>query len=295
MTATALALLTISLFGGMAPAGQTPAPTGELRKRGLAPGDFPRVTPLAANVYVYQAVHVDGEITTNSLIVTTPDGVVVVDGQGSITQVHDMLGEIRKLSHKPVKYVVVASPHPEHTGGNAAFPPDVMFVTSESVALTVGEKHVLSLGGTEIQVLNLGRSRTRRDLAVFLPAERVLFLSDTYLHRIFPFPPGGFPTEWVEATKKAELIDATWYVPGHGFIDDAETMKSELTTFRRALEKVRAEGSRLFRSGVPVEEAAARADFGEFASWSLRERLAPAALRRVYAALNGELQRELND
>jgi glyoxylase-like metal-dependent hydrolase (beta-lactamase superfamily II) len=293
--AMAVVILTICLFGSMVPAGQALEPTGELEKRGLAAGDFPRLTPLAGNVYAYQAVHVEGEITTNSLIVTTPEGVVVVDGQGTIAQVRDMLGEIRKLSHKAVKYVIVASPHPEHTGGNAAFPADVTFVTSESVMLTVGEKHVLSLGGTEIQVLNLGRSRTRRDLAVFLPAEKVLFLSDTYLHRIFPFPSGGFPTEWVEAVKKAELIDATWYVPGHGFIDDAETMKSELTTFRRALEKVRAEGSRLYRSGVPVDEAAARADFGEFTSWSLRDRLAPASLRRVYAALNGELQRELNN
>ena len=285
----------LSLCALSVTSGQTPIASGDLQGRALSARDFPRLTPLAANVYVYQAIHVEGDITTNSLIVNTPEGVVVVDGQGTIAQVRDMLSEIRKLSPKPVKYVVVASPHPEHTGGNAAFPPDVAFVTSESVALTVGDKHGFSLGGTEVQVLNLGRSRTRRDLAVFLPAERVLFLSDTYLHHIFPFPAGGFPTEWVEAARKAEQIDAAWYVPGHGFIDGAEAMKRDLATFRRALERVRSEGSRLYRSGVPVEDAAGHADFGEFTSWSLRDQLAPAALRRVYAALSGELQRELNN
>jgi hypothetical protein len=40
---------------------------------------------------------------------------------------------------------------------------------------------------------------------------------------------------------------------------------------------------------VPVEEAASKADFGEFADWSLRDQMAPRALRQVYAALNGQI------
>ena len=112
---------------------------------------------------------------------------------------------------------------------------------------------------------------------VRVPAAGVLFLSETFLHRMPPTASAAFPTEWIEAVKRIEQMDATWFVPGHGFVDDAATLRQELVTFRRALEKVRSEGARLRRAGVRPEEAATRADFGEFSDWSLRDQIAASA------------------
>jgi glyoxylase-like metal-dependent hydrolase (beta-lactamase superfamily II) len=309
-----LAALLLFVAAGMAPA-QGLTKTAELDKRGLTAADFPKVVPLARNVYAYSAVHIQGAITTNSLIVVTPEGVVVVDGQGTVAEVQRMVGEIRKLTDAPIRYVVIGSSHGDHTGGNSAFPAGVTFIAHpvSRAALqraasqppragapptapvvvpteTVSDTRVLTLGGTEMQILNLGRSHTGGDLVVYLPAEKVLFMSETYMHRMFPSMAGGYPSEWIEALKKAEQMNADVYVPGHGFVDDSQTLKSELPLFRRAIETIVAEGKRLHDAGVPVDQAAMQANLGEFASWSIREMMAPPAFRRVYAELDGQLK-----
>ena len=295
---------------------QAPVRTAEIARRGLTAQDFPTVRPLVSNVYAYEDVHVAGAITTNSLIVLTPDGVVVVDGQGTVPQTERMVAEIRKLSDKPIRYVIVGSVHADHTGGNSAFPATATFIAhpAAQAALqraasqpprqggpanpprivvpteTVADMRTLTVGGTEIQILLLGRSHTGGDLTIYLPAQKVLFLSETYMPNMFPSLASGFPSEWIAALKKAEAIDATWYVPAHGFVDNAATLKAELPTFRRALETVVAEGKRLHDAGIPIDQAAMQADFCEFNNWSIREMFGPSAIRRVYAELNGDLK-----
>jgi glyoxylase-like metal-dependent hydrolase (beta-lactamase superfamily II) len=312
----ACALAFLFAAAGTPVAAQGPVKTAEIAKRGLTAQDFPKVIPLVPNVYAYEDVHVAGAITTNSLIVVTPQGVVVVDGQGTVPQTERMLAEIRKLSNQPIRYVIIGSIHADHTGGNSAFPETATFIAhpTAQAALqraasqpprpggpanppkivvpteTVADKSVLNVGGTEIQILNLGRSHTGSDLTVYLPAQNVLFLSETYMPNMFPSMATGFPTEWIAAVKKAEAMDATWYVPSHGFVDDAKTLKDELPVFRRALETVVAEGKRLHDMAVPVDQAAMQANFGEFNSWSIREMFGPSAIRRVYAELNGEVK-----
>jgi glyoxylase-like metal-dependent hydrolase (beta-lactamase superfamily II) len=283
-------------------AAQPLARTAELARRGLAPADFPRIVRLAPNVFAYEAVHKQGAFTTNSLIVITADGVLIADGQGTPEQVRRLTSDVGKLTSRPVKYLVIGSHHTDHVGGNAAFPEGVTLIatpTSHAVVQRsirieisegVGEWRVLQMGETRIEIGRPGRTHTGGDLIVRIAPARVLYLSETFLHRMFPTPAAAYPTEWIEAVKRIEQMDARWFVPGHGFVDDAATLKEELTRFRQAMEKVRSEGSRLMRSGVPVEEAAARADFGEFTDWSRREEMAAPALRQVYAALSGQLR-----
>ena len=309
ISAAALAMLV--MFGGVTTA-QAPVQTAELVKRSLGPDDFPRITRLADTVYAYEDVHVQGEITTNSLIVVTSDGVLVVDGQGRTNQVERLVAEIGKLTSQPIRYVVVGSHHGDHTGGYTTFPDTATFIahpTSQAALAraaaqpargggpaqvvvpteTVEDRRVLNMGGTEIQILHLGRAHTGGDLVVYLPAEKVLFMSESYLHRMFPSVAGGYPSEWIEAIRRAEQMDVDFYVPGHGFVDDPATLEAELGMFRQALETVVAEGTRLHAAGVPVEDAPAQANLGAFGNWSIREVMAPRAIARVYAELNGEL------
>ena len=129
------------------------------------------------------------------------------------------------------------------------------------------------------------------DLEVYLPREKVLFMSEVFSNRIFPSMANGFPSEWIAALKKAEAMDAAIYVPAHGFIDSPAILKEEERNFRSALERVIAEGRRLHDAKVPVDEAAAKADLGSFAGWTRRTENAAGALKRVYMELDGELTR----
>ena len=48
------------------------------------------------------------------------------------------------------------------------------------------------------------------------------FLSEAYLHRVFPAMRSAYPTEWVAMLRRAQELGARWNIPGHGFVDDPE-------------------------------------------------------------------------
>jgi glyoxylase-like metal-dependent hydrolase (beta-lactamase superfamily II) len=282
---------------------QAPIRTADITVRGLKPSDFPRMTKLAQDVYAYEQIDPTKRIVTaNNLIVVSNEGVLVAEGQGTPENVKRLVADIATLTSQPIKYVVVGSEHGDHTGGDTAFPENATFLVHPfsratierrigRPAETVAEKRVISLGGTEIDVMFLGRAHTGGDLEVFLPRQRILFMSEVFSNRIFPSMANGFPTEWIATLRKAEQIDAAIYVPAHGFIDSPAILKEEERNYRSALERVIAEGRRLHDAKVPVDEAASQADLGDFAGWTRRSENAAGALKRVYMELDGELAR----
>jgi len=299
-------------FAHVAPASSENAvPTGDISKRGWQKSDFPRWKELTPNVYAYEdtlgPMH-GVTITSVSLIVVTSDGVVVVDGQNELAQGEAMVRNIKKITPKPIKYVVIASDHTDHVGGNAAFKdayPDVVFIASpvsqkrllkrdHPPMETVADQRTLRVGDTEIQILHLGRAHTGGDLLAYLPQSKVLFMGEIYLHHVFPALTSAYPTEWAQVIRKAQAMDVSWYVPGHGFIDDAATMKRDLGQSLAALEYVIGEGKRLHAAGESCESrtncpAVQKANWGAYGELTLRDMQAPIALSKVYEEINGKL------
>jgi glyoxylase-like metal-dependent hydrolase (beta-lactamase superfamily II) len=99
----------------------------------------------------------------------------------------------------------------------------------------------------------------------------------------------AYPTEWEAMLDRALAMDVDIYVPGHGPVTSPVELRSGLETYREALGRVIAEARRLHADGVPVEEAADEARFGDLRRWALYESQAPRALQRVYMELDGEL------
>lgn len=299
---------------------KTNVSNGDLAMRGLKGSDFPRWKKLAPDVYAYEGTHApdaDGHvINTVSLIVITSDGVLVADGQGDMAQGQAMIDNIRKLTPQPVKYMVIASDHGDHVGGNAAFKaayPNIVIMASPASqkvlarnanppSETVADKRVIKMGRTEIQILNLGRAHTGGDLMVYLPQTKVLFMSEAYLRGVFPAMRSAYPSEWVETIRKAQALDVSMYVPGHGFIDAPATMKKDLEESRKALVAVIAEAKRLHAANVPCVvtpaaagakptlcEAAQKANWGPYAAWALSSSQGQAAIVKVYQEIEGKL------
>ena len=148
----------------------------------------------------------------------------------------------------------------------------------------------LQLGGRDIRILFLGRAHTGGDLSVYLPDEKVLFMSEAYLNRIFPAMRSAHPSEWVAMIEAAQALDVDTYVPGHGFVDPPEVLAEELERYRQALVQVIDEATRLHALGLSAEQAAEQAEFGDLEGWTLRNSQGPTAIRRVFLELNGELQ-----
>lgn len=280
---------------------------------GLKVEDFPRWHQLAQNVYAYEDTLITSEVTftTNSLIVVTNDGVVLVDGQDNETRAQALLGAINKITSQPLKYVVIASDHRDHVGGfptiKQAFP-NAMFISSSAslrtmqdqkrsvlATETVDDERTLNLGGTEIQILNIGRGHTGGDLVVYLPASKVMFMGELYYRDLFPSMITGYPSEWLATLKKAQSMDATWYIPGHGFAaGTAAELKADLLESIGVLELIVSEGKRLHPTGAPCPSekdcpANTQAKWGPYVSLTEAAFQSPRALARMYAEIEGRL------
>ncbi|HUF50213.1 MAG TPA: MBL fold metallo-hydrolase [Longimicrobiales bacterium] len=291
--------------------GETVLRTGDPYARGYTDADFPRVQRIADGVYTYEQLRSAGDekFTTVSMFVVTAAGVLVADGQGSVAETQRLVDTIAGITSAPITHVVVCSDHGDHTAGNAAFPESATFLvqpTSFNLLSTGGrvlnrpaentrhelvdDRKVIQLGGKEIHVLFLGRAHTGGDLVVHLPNEKVLFMSEAYLNRIFPALRSAYPSEWVAMIDRARALNANIYVPGHGFVDSPAVLREELDTYQRALRQVIAEATRLHAAGRTVAQAVAEARFGDLEGWTLRSSQGPIAIRRVYMELNGELR-----
>jgi cyclase len=287
--------------------------TADPDKRGLSRSEFPRTIKITDNVYGYEDFHSAG-MTTVSLFVVGTDGVLLADGQGSPAATQKLLDAIAKVTPKPVKWYVVASDHGDHTAGNSVLPKDITYIVSPASkaqlerdaanpkrapnappvvvppAAMTGDRQVVNIGGTEVQVLNLGRAHTGGDLLVYLPKEKILFMSEVYLNRVFPAMRSAYPSEWVAVLNWALQMDVQHYIPGHGFIEEPKAAREELVEYQRAMRAVIAEVTRLHKLGLPVDEAIKQANWGPYKDWYIAEQQGPIAVRKIYEELEGKLK-----
>ena len=289
--------------------------TADPYARGYTDEDFPRIKELATGVYSYEQLRSAGEerFATVSMFVVTTEGVLVADGQGSVEETQRMIDHIAEITDQPITHVVICSDHGDHTAGNSAFPSDAEFLAHPTSAAIleanapnrdagappimlpsqeIEEREVLELGGRTIEVLFLGRAHTGGDLVVHLPEEKILFMSEAYLNRVFPAMRSAYPSEWVEMIERAQAMDIDTYVPGHGFVDSSAVLEEELDTYRRAVIRVIELATQQYEEGSGLEDAQIQANFGELESWSLFTSQAPRAIQQVYAELDGTLPGE---
>jgi cyclase len=283
-------------------------------KRGHQKSDFPRLVKLTDNVYGYEDFHPSG-ITTVSMFVVGRDGVLLVDGQASPALTQKLVETIAKTIGKPIKWYVVGSDHGDHTAGNSVLPPDITYIvhpTSKAQlerdaaaakanperprvvvvpprAMT-GDKQVIDLGGIEAHVLFLGRAHTGGDLMVHLPRQKILFMSEAYLNRVFPAMRSAYPSEWVKMIDRALAMDIDRYVPGHGFIEEPKASREELVEFQKALKYVIGEAQRLHKLGLSADEARKQANWGPYKDWMLADQQDIIAIRKVYEEMEGKLK-----
>ena len=293
------------------PGDESASRTGELATadpfaRGYTHDDFPRVTRIAPDVYTWEQLRSAGDewFTTVSLFVVGDEGVLVADGQGTLTETTRLVAYIDSVHALPVTDLVIGSDHGDHTAGNAAFPEGLRIYAhprSDAALRQAGhapathlisDRETLDFGPQRVDIAFLGPAHTGGDLVVHLPDAGVLFMSEAFLHRVFPAMRSACPSEWVRMVERAQALQPVIPVPGHGFVDAPPVLVDELEEFRQALVTVVAEGRRLHEAGLDIDAALEQADFGELTNWSLAAGQAPIALRQIYAELEGRLQCE---
>jgi len=133
-------------------------------------------------------------------VIVTSDGVVVVDALSHEAMAQHERQLISRMIRQPVRYLISSTFHNNYTQGNVAYQ-DVIRIGHENYEAdlldlmkdlpaaeqkarlphqTYRDRMVIHLGGKEIQILHFGRAHTRGDSIVFVPEDRIVYMSELF-------------------------------------------------------------------------------------------------------------------
>jgi glyoxylase-like metal-dependent hydrolase (beta-lactamase superfamily II) len=285
------------------------------RAQGRPGVDFsPSLVPIVPGVYVWEGpLPLAGEaevVRTNSLVVVTPEGVVVVDGQDTLEEGRRLLAAIRTVTALPVRYLINASPHGDHVNSNAAFDGATIVAHDEAYAamaaanaraadpagrlplphLTYRDRMDLRLGGVHLELHYFGRGHTRGDTVVFLPAQQLAFLSELYFNGVFASLGEGYARDHLVTLDRARALPAAWWIPGHGHVkgQSQAQLAEGLSRYRANVQAIHDAVARRIARGETLDQVLAGidADLGEFASLPFYRYLKPGCVSGTYKALS---------
>jgi cyclase len=182
----------------------------------------------------------------NTTALITNEGVVLVDDKFEIDHAN-IMAELKKITDKPVKYVINTHHHADHSGGNAKMQDmNVQIVASQEARenmveakqpglpnVTFEHNAHIYLGGKNVEMYHFGRAHTNGDIVVYFPADRTLAAGDMFTFgdatpELIDYSGGGSGKEWTRTLDSALLLDFDTVVPGHGVV----TNKREMAKFR---------------------------------------------------------------
>jgi len=204
---------------------------------------------IAADLYMIHNEIVPG----NTTVLVTNDGVLLVDDKFLVD--HDnIMAELKKITDKPVKYVINTHHHPDHTGGNPAMQKmDVKIIMSEQARqnmidgklpgqpdIAMENRATVTLGGKVAEIYYFGRAHTNGDIVVLFPQDRVLAAGDIFTFgdatpQLIDYSGGGSAKEWTTTLDNAMKLDFDGVVPGHGNL----AKKSDMLAFRNTTLRLR--------------------------------------------------------
>jgi cyclase len=182
----------------------------------------------------------------NSTALITNEGVLLVDDKFDVDH-NGIMEQLKKVTDKPIKYVVNTHHHADHSGGNAKMQDmNALVVASEEArenmvdgkqpglpSIVIQHHAHIYLGGKNVELYHFGRAHTNGDMVVLFPAERTLAAGDMFTFgdatpQLIDYAGGGSGKEWTKTLDSALQLDFDAVVPGHGLV----TTKQEMAKFR---------------------------------------------------------------
>lgn len=226
-------------------------------------------TEVAARVWVARYEWYD----VNVCLIEGEAGLLVVDTHASADAAQEVIGDLRRLSARPLLGVVNTHAHLDHVGGNHTFLEEygAVPVTAHEVAAeaieprdrpdrTFSSVMALDLGDRSVELVHPGRGHTGGDLVVRLDDADVLLAGDLVEESGMPsYGEDCFPMDWPLTLDLAlNLVGPTTVVvPGHGSPVDRDFVQEQRSAIGIVAETIRDLAGR----GIPLDEALARGDW----------------------------------
>lgn len=183
-----------------------------------------RLQLLAPDVYFFSTG------TYNTMFITTPKGVVVVDpirGKGSLLK-----KAIQEVTDQPPKFMIYSHGHLDHIGDAHLFAKDVQIIAHLETRkflerykdphrpipqISFGKNYSLNLGGMKIDLIYPGEGHGKGNIMIHLPRQKVLMFVDVATPRAVPFI--NFSTtdiySQIKGIEQALNLNFDVYVAGH--------------------------------------------------------------------------------
>jgi glyoxylase-like metal-dependent hydrolase (beta-lactamase superfamily II) len=216
------------------------------------------------NVYIFR----NGN--HQSMFIVTKDGVIATDpvAYGRPTGGQQYVDEIKKVTDKPIKYLIYSHVHFDHIAGGKAFKDAGAKIIAHKRATdrlkVVKDPHTplpdesvtdkgrtIKLGGTTLELKYVGPNHSDSTLVMQLPKEKLVFVVD--LIPVGGFPGRGmidfYPLEAEASIEKIIAMDWERMIPGHpgpggrlGTKDDAKNLLTLLREASSEIQKLAREG-----------------------------------------------------
>ncbi len=208
------------------------------------------------------------------------NGVLVIDAKMDKKSVDQVIEGLRRITDKPIRYLVNTHSDGDHVAGNRYFPETVTFIAHENCrqeffhprrdgtpsewskpelspfvpSLTFRDKMDVYLGSKKAELWYFGVGHTTGDAVVYFPEEKIAFIGDqiflTRAQLIHSYK-GGNSFEHVKTlTKMLQTLDAEKFCSGHSEMTNRETIRNHIDQMKKRQEKVKA----LTEKGKNVEE-----------------------------------------
>ena len=277
---------------------------------------------LGNGIYVHHGQHLDidtgyqGDICNISFVVGSK-GVAVIDTGGSFKTGNKLRDAIKKVTDKPILYVINTHVHPDHIFGNAAFLQDkAQFVGHEKLAtamqlrkeaydqlnlkymgndakgseivkptIQVKEPIDLDLGDRKLKVTPYPSAHTNTDISIIDGKTRTLFTGDLLFIERTPVLEGDIKG-LIAVIDTLKTYPVKQVVPGHGpFTKDWVTaLNNEQRYLNALLTDIRTN----IKAGKSMNEAMETAAASEKDKWLLFDIANSRNVNRIYPALEWE-------
>jgi len=270
-----------------------------------AAAQTPTVKQVASDVYFFFDFN-----GSNAVFLVTDDGVLLIDTRTHPREGRDLLERIRKVTDKPVKWVINSHFHGDHHMGNSVFKDlGATFVAQEETArimqrvqpkemarrvegfrsrgydpadvklvlpdVTFDSKMTIRLGGREVRLFYLGPGQQAGDTFVQFPHARLLFTPGAFAKHSMPnmlFTPSV--DNWIKLLDQVAVMDVDSILPAHGDIATRADVKELAAMLADEYATVKDAVNR----GVSLDQATTALTFPQYKDW------------RNYARLQGEIK-----
>ena len=283
--------------------------------------DF-NLTEIAENNYVHFGKHVsiedkDNEDIANIGFIVGTNCVAVIDTGGSISIGHKLKKSIRRITKKPICYVINTHVHYDHILGNKAFTdesPDFIGhkdlaeainqnrdfflnqfrnnLTSDPKNSDIIEPNILiektkklELGEHSLTLIPFATSHSHNDLIVIDNKTKTLWAGDLIFRERIPSLTGSLKG-WLKSINKIKELDIKVVVPGHGSVASSldEAIKQQQDYLTLLLNKTR----KAINEGKFINEAMENIDKDNEFRWLLHEYQHSTNVSRSYTELEWE-------